>query len=411
MSEHFQKDEEGQVKDGSAELGETEESMPSSEPVPNEEKYTYRWDYATQAASDREIAKKKKKRGILVYAITMASVFALCILLLIGVIVWSGALSHGVGAGDHTSSIGAVSEAVKPSTVLIEASVGDGISYGTGFFLTGDGYIATNYHVVEDASAVKVTTYAGKTYQATLKGYYAPDDLAVIKISGSGFSVASIGDSDRVRVGDTVVAVGNPSGAEGAWTTTHGIISALDRKVAVSTNDFTGITKMLQTDTPVNPGNSGGPLCNASGEVIGIVTQKLTNYEAIGFAIPINEAMVTLEAIIDGEMDSFESAVTTKRPVIGIVVQDIYKGEKYRVGDNVYTAQENGVLITSVSKDGPADGVLKAGDLLFELGGAEVSDRNALQDLLYKYRAGDAVAVKVYRENGIKELTVTLGES
>lgn len=383
------------------------EAPPEQAQAAEEPSYLYRWDYATQSAHDRRVEERRNRRGIWVYAITMTSVFAACILLLLGVIFFGG--TNQAATGEGLSDIGAVAQAVKPSVVLIEGVTSNGTSYGTGFFLTSDGYIATNYHVLQKAQTVRVTLSSGKRYTATLIGEYAQDDLAVVKIEGAGFPVLKCGDSDALRVGDLAIAVGNPSGAEGGWTTTHGIISALDRRVENSVENFSGVMKMIQTDAPVNPGNSGGPLCNANGEVIGIVTQKLLGYEAIGFAIPINEAKRTLDAIMAGTTDSFESTVTEKIPVIGISVKNITSGTQYRIGETDYTALADGVLVTGITPGGAAEGVLRAGDILIEFQGVTVTGMTSLQSVLYRYRTGDTVTVKVYRGTEIKTLKITLG--
>lgn len=407
-----------------ASVRETEEATETPVAPTEGEGYRYRWDFAKEAVYERERETKQRKHGILVYAIAMASVFAVCILLLIGVILWTEGDriydSEDWDDGDYEgffelpeidgdmNTVGAVSAVVKPSTVLIETTVTDGTGYGTGFFLTDDGYIATNYHVIKRAESIRVTLYSGKSYSATVVGFYEPDDLAVIKIDGEGFREIEIGDSDSIHVGDTVIAIGNPSGTAGAWTTTQGIVSALDRRVESQVDGFTGTIKMIQTDTPVNPGNSGGPLCNEGGEIVGIVTQKLSGYESIGFAIPINEAMVTLEAIMNGEEDSFTSSVTQRRPVIGVTVQNIYKGESFTLGKEEFVAQTDGILITEVTKGGAADGVLEVGDILFSFGGRTVKDLSDLTALLYEYEQGDTVSVKLYRGDEIKTVSVKL---
>jgi serine protease Do len=170
---------------------------------------------------------------------------------------------------------------------------------------------------------------------------------------------------------------------------------------------------MLQTDAPINPGNSGGPLCNLRGEVIGIVTSKITSstgdvLEGSGLAIPINEAMLTLQAIIAGEMDGFVSSLTQKRPSIGIMVEEITEGSAYYVDGESFTAPCDGMLISSVSVGSGAEGVLLYGDLLYEMDGVAVADADALQVELFKKRIGQTVKVKVYRSNTSLELTVTL---
>jgi len=373
-------------------------------------KYVYRWSYADQVASDYAQHRKKQRNGILIYAIVMTSVFLLCIALLLGVIIWNQSDSTNGGGASDISSIGAVATAVKPATVLINAYSNTAESYGTGFFITDKGYIATNYHIVKNANSVKVTTYSGKQLDAEVIGWYAPDDLAVLKVEGSGFTAVTIGDSSKVKVGDLAIAIGNPSGAEASWTTTHGIISALNRKVLVSDTTFSGEMTMLQTDAPVNPGNSGGPLCNSDGEVIGIVTRKLTDYEAIGFAIPINEAMVTLTAIMEGKVSQFDSEVSHARPMIGISGEDITKGEQFRLSGNVYTAKSDGVLIVSVVSGGSAEGILEVGDILYTFDGKAIPTIADLQAALYNYKIGDEVEVKVWRRASSLDLTLTLGK-
>ena len=376
---------------------------------PNQ-KYAYRWSYSEQFAIDNERRKRKQRKGILVYAIVMTSMFLLCIALLIGVIVWNGFdASVGKGASD-ISSIGSVARTVKPATVLINAYFKTGESYGTGFFITETGYIATNAHIVNGADRVKVTTYAGKQMDAEIVGWYAPDDLAVLKVSGGIFPAVTIGNSETIAVGDLAIAIGNPSGAEASWTTTHGIISALNRHVAVSDVYFSGEMKMIQTDAPVNPGNSGGPLCNADGEVIGIVTRKLTDYESIGFAIPINEAMGTLTAIIEERLGEYDSTVSHARPSIGISGENITKGEEFRLGGTVYTAKSDGVLIVSVVSGSIAENVLQVGDILYAFGDQTVPTITDLQSLLYNYKMGEQVKIKVWRKGESLDLTLTFGK-
>ncbi len=379
---------------------ETAEDLPK-------ERIVYRWSYDEQVLRDAQVQKQKRRRGVILYASVMSAVFLLCIAVLLGVILWSNSDDGDWGAHD-LSAIGAVAQTVNPSTVLIEASTNVGVSYGTGFFLTENGYIATNHHVVGNAATVKVTLYSGKVYTAKVEGYYALDDLAVLKIDGNGFPALRVGNSDAVLVGDTVVAVGNPSGADASWTTTHGIVSSTSRRVVVSAGTLTGSMKMMQTDAPVNPGNSGGPLCNLRGEVIGIITQKLSGYEGLGFAIPINEAMHTLQAIIDGETDTFTSTVTKRRPSIGITVESIYEGESYQIDGESYTAPCDGMLISNVTEGSGADGVLLYGDLLYEFDGKPVENATVLQNALFGKEIGDRVKVKVYRGENSLELTVRL---
>ena len=295
--------------------------------------------------------------------------------------------------------------------MLISAISGSSGSNGTGFFLTKDGYIVTNYHVVDGADEIHVTLHDGQELAATLVGYRAEDDLAVIKVDGENYPKVSIGNSDALVVGEVAIAIGNPGGAEGGWTTTQGIISALNRVLSVEESAYFSEMKMLQTDAQVNPGNSGGPLCNASGEVIGIVTRKISGYEGIGYAIPINEAMATINAIIDGKLDGFVSQVSKSRPKIGISVVSIVKGEKFTYEGVYYVAPVDGVFIASVVAGGPAVGALEGGDIIFAINGKSVTSIEELQNVLYQCYIGQKVTFDLYRKNQKMTVEITLGVS
>lgn len=369
---------------------------------------TYRWCYTEQERYDRQHAAHTKRSGIFIYAVTMTIVFLLCILVLIGTLIWyqKSEAEHHNGLD---SAISDVSEAVNPATVLIEAVTSSGESYGTGFFLTENGYLVTNYHVIKDASEVFATLYSGERLSAELVGYYKPDDLAVLKLDGYGFSTVTIGRSSDLTVGELVIAIGNPANGEAAWTTTHGIVSALNRRIAISESYFVGTLKMLQTDAPINPGNSGGPLCNASGEVIGIVSRKLTDYDGIGFAIPMDEAMETLQAIMTGTVDQLESKLSVARPTIGITAETISAGQRFQLGGSEYLAECDGVIVTSVLSGSAAESVLEYGDLLISFDGISLSSVEKLQTLLYRYRIGDTVTIRLIRRGEQMEVTVRLG--
>lgn len=377
--------------------------------------YLYRWSYADQSAFDRKQDQKQKKRGILTYAIIMASVFALCFAILLGTLIWYH-IGGDVGRGTDFT---AVSEAVSPATVLIYATSEDMVGYGTGFFIQSDGYIATNYHVVEHADTITVTLYNGKTHHATLVGYSRNDDLAVLKIPGSLYPTVSIGNSDSLRVGDAAIVVGNPSGADGAWTTTQGIISALDRPVGVESSIYNGVVigtiYMIQTDAAVNPGNSGGPLCNSYGEVVGIITKKYigtneTTFEAMGYALPINDAMPLLNAIIEnGSTDGVTSTLFIPRPVLGVTVQDVQSGKTYKAESGAsYTAKCDGVMITNVTSGLPAHGHLRVGDVIYGADGQNVTTQSELSAVLYSHKIGDSITLNVMRGKEEIELTFEL---
>ena len=261
----------------------------------------YYWSYRDQRAFDTKSKAKARKKGILLYATVMTTVFLLCFGILLGTIVWYGEADDEPDAAQPMTSA-EIYAAVAPATVFIQAHRSSTLlSEGTGFFVRSDGYIATNYHVIEKATKITVYLFSGKSYVATVVGYDQPNDIAVLKINGTDFSVPAIGNSDQLAVGEPAIAIGHPSGASGAWSITEGIISALNRKTTLTDNTSSAtVVPLIQTDAAVNHGNSGGPLCNCSGEIIGIVTLKKTDHEGMGYAIQINHAMNIINAIIGG---------------------------------------------------------------------------------------------------------------
>ena len=190
-------------------------------------------------------------------------------------------------------STGEVAEQISPAVVLIRAAGKATVQYGTGFFIRSDGYLLTNYHVVENAKTIQITLYPGDVKKtATLAEYDKQLDLALLYVKGADFQTVKIGDSSSVAVGDKAIVIGNPSGEKCAWTVTEGIVSA-KRVFRQETGEE---SKMIQTDAAVNHGNSGGPLLNDRGEVIGVISKKVLDsdgntLEGIGLAIPINDAM------------------------------------------------------------------------------------------------------------------------
>lgn len=382
----------------------------SSADIPAEEQYFYRWNYSDQVAFDRSVEEKKKKSGILVYTLILSAVFFVCFSVLACLLIWNQSTGSAQRFPDGDALTTAeVSRQVSPATVMVFSAKMSGYGYGTGFFITENGYIVTNHHVIEDALAISVRLYNGQELPATLIGGSPEDDIAVLQIEGRGFPFVIIGDSDMLNVGDRAIAIGNPSGEEGSWTTTQGIISALNRKISVTGEGYIGELTMIQTDAPVNTGNSGGPLCNEYGEVIGIVTRKLSDYEGIGYAIPINAAMETVTAIINGTLGDHDSSVSQIRPTIGITVQNINKGEQYSLNGQLQTASITGVIISQVDQTGGAYGLLEVGDIIFSLDGKSATTMEELQQLLYGYRVGDVIKVKAMRGNTAIEVSVTLG--
>ena len=270
---------------------------------------------------------------------------------------------------------------------------------GSGFILTEDGYILTNYHVVENSNSITVAMYNGDTYDATLIGYDESNDVAVLKVDAEGLSPVVLGDSDNLNVGDSVVAIGNPLG-ELTFSLTAGLVSAKDREVTLS-NSLT--MDLIQTDCAINSGNSGGALFNLYGEVIGITNAKYSgssgsgaSIDNIGFAIPINSVRSIVDSII-------EKGYVAK-PYIGVMVADVSDEAK-----NYGTPA--GAAVASVTEGGPADKAgLQANDIITAVDGTEISGKSDLSSIIADHAAGDKLTLSVYRQGQTLTLTVEIGE-
>lgn len=272
---------------------------------------------------------------------------------------------------------------------------------GTGFIVSDDGYIATNYHVVEGASKVTVTLYSGETYEASFIGGDEAADLAVLKIDAKNLPVAELGDSDSLVIGNEVVAIGTPAGMEFGWTATKGIVSAVARDVDVSTRKTMTV---IQTDASINPGNSGGPLINMKGQVIGINSMKLASsqYEGMGFAIPINLAIPVLNNIIANPGVITEDPGSTDTSSVSFGIQ----------GNTVYdeiTGAPQGWKISIINEGGPCDNSgLQLSDIIIALDGTEVTTTEDLYELKMNYKPGDKVTVTILRNGDIYDFVITL---
>ncbi|MCM1370374.1 MAG: trypsin-like peptidase domain-containing protein [Clostridium sp.] len=302
-------------------------------------------------------------------------------------------------------------EQVYDAVVLIESINSKGKSSGTGFVYkkTNDsGYILTNNHVITGSKKVEVTFTDGNTYEATVLGSDVYSDVAVLKVdANSVISVATIGRSEDMSVGDSVFTVGSPLGYVG--TVTKGILSGKDRQVTVKADDGTqSVMEVLQTDAAINPGNSGGPLVNLKGEVIGINSLKLVQdeVEGMGFAIPIELVMTYV--------DTLETNGKIERPAIGVETISVTDNKYYlkRYNIDVPETIEKGVVIINIISNSPASKVgFKRGDIILKIDGVEVENSTYMVYLLYKYKVGDTVTIEYYRDNAIHKANVTLGKT
>jgi len=375
--------------------------------------------------------KPRGNKGLKAFAATVT----VCLLLVLSMIGWavymgyvpagttsdaaSDASSADRNNGDESKNTSSVPQIIKISdraieydTVLTElyekvkdscVSIITDRALGSGFSVKEDGYIITNHHVIDNAKSVKVQFYNGDEYEAKIIGSDSISDLAVLKIEGT-FKPVELGNSDTVKVGQEVVAIGTPYDLSLAGTMSRGIISGIARNVEV-TNDAGVVVKtmtLLQTDTSINPGNSGGPLINMEGQVIGINTLKLMDvYEGLGFSIPINNAVTIANTLIAyGKVeDRPDNDFVIATPRLNITVMNvddfisIYQ-------PNISIDLPDGAIVTAVTRN---SSIYKAGlelyDIITEFDGKAIKSKEDLTAALKGRRAGETVTIKVFRVN------------
>lgn len=305
-----------------------------------------------------------------------------------------------VYAANVNSTVGITTSAVTTNFWGIPVS---SAAAGSGFIFSDDGYILTNYHVIEGASSVKVALFNGEEYDASLVGYDASNDIAVLKIDAQGLTPVVLGNSDTLHVGDDVIAIGNPLG-EFTFSLTKGSVSALNREVTLSSGTSHYTMDLIQTDCAINSGNSGGALFNLYGEVVGITNAKYSNngnssqasIESIGFAIPINQVRSIVESIIENGYIA--------KPYIGVSVRDV-SAESQSYG------LPQGASVALVNEDSPA---AKAGvqvnDIITAVNGESIDSSDALVAFIKNVQTGDELTLSIYRQGQTIDLSVTVEE-
>ena len=287
------------------------------------------------------------------------------------------------------------------SVVSITCHSGYSASSGTGVIFSDQGYIVTNHHVIDNAREISVLLTDERVLEATLIGTDAPSDLAVLRVEAEGLVAAEFGDSTQLRVGDSVAAIGDPLGSELRGTLTNGIVSAINRDVTVSGRTMT----LIQTNAAINTGNSGGPLINCYGQVIGINTLKISDsasaagVEGLGFAIP----SATVKEIVD---QLIGQGYVSGRPSLGITgeaVSNFYQ-HYYRMPAGLYITQ------VDPASDAAAKGIT-AGDILLRLGSTRISAQEDLDNILYNLNPGDSVTAIIYRYGVQYQVELTLTEA
>ncbi len=449
---------------------EDEISPPAESPIPKDPTpkpelqahtptaYTYRWDYHTQFREDAERLAKEKKRGKGLYAGVFASVILVTVALLIGVMLL-GNIFPEVNAGGDTL-LADVYEECLPSYVAISVMTPTGEGAGSGIVLTSDGYISTNYHVVEDATEITIIMSDNTTYEATYLDGDEINDIAVLKVDAKGLTPAKLGSSEDSRVGDQVMAIGTPYSINYRGTMTSGHISALDRRFVENNENGTvsRVLSLIQTDTSVNPGNSGGPLFNMEGEVIGVVSLKISgdNYEGLGFAIPIESVMDIINDIIEnGKITNPGGGSAYEGAALGITGFAVEKDTKYLLnGDYHYTVTKDettgdelviiptilgnipvplkdtdqlaeydikdftfifteaaGIYVFGTNEKFDSSKKLKVGDIIVSADGISCSKMTSLQSLIADKRIGDVIEMEIYRDGKLETVKVELGRA
>ena len=287
------------------------------------------------------------------------------------------------------------------SVVSITSTAGYSSSTGTGVIFSDQGYIVTNYHVIEGAQKVTVLLTDERQFDATLIGVDAASDLAVLRVDGTGLTAAEFGDSTTIRVGDSVAAIGDPLGSEFRGTLTNGIVSAINRDVSVGGRTMT----LIQTNAAINSGNSGGPLINCYGQVIGINTLKIgdnasyAGVEGLGFAIP----SATVKEVVD---QLISQGYVSGRPTLGI------SGESVSLFYQHYYRMPAGLYIGEIAPDSDAAAKgLVIGDILLSVNDTRITSMEELEAVLFNLTPGDTVTAIIYRHNNRYQVDLTLSEA
>jgi serine protease Do len=270
---------------------------------------------------------------------------------------------------------------------------------GSGFIITEDGYILTNYHVIENSDTVTVATYDDQTYEAEIIGYDETNDIAVLKIDAENLRPVTLGNSDKLRVGDSVFAIGNPLG-ELTFSLTHGVVSALSRNVRTEAGNS---MNLIQTDCAINSGNSGGALFNSRGEVIGITNAKYSSsgiseaeIDNVGFAIPVNSFTRIVTSIIENGY--------VLKPYIGVTVSPI-SDETAGI-----TGIKAGAVVLDVTEGGPADQAgIRVNDVIVKVDRTGIKDSNDLVQVISKSEPGDVMTFNIYRQGEDIQIDVEIG--
>ena len=300
-----------------------------------------------------------------------------------------------------TESVVGISKLKNVGGSIFSSSDEEELGLGTGMIVSENGYILSNEHVTgEKYSRCYITLENGKNYNGTVVWSDSQLDLSITKIEANNLEPISLGDSEIIRVGETVYAIGNPIGFEFRRTVTSGIISAKNRSIKIEENGKESyMSDLLQTDATINPGNSGGPLINPEGEVIGINTVKISSAEGIGFAIPIN--------VVKNVIESYKETGNFEQATLGVYA---YDKEVLKYLDSNLNFEE-GIYIAQINKESPAEKAgLKEADIILSIDGKTLNRMNDLREYIYSKKPEETVTLKIKRGKIEKEIKITLGK-
>ena len=296
-----------------------------------------------------------------------------------------------------------ISKLKNTGTSIFSENTESQLGLGTGVIVTDNGYILSNEHVTGSKySKCYVTLENGNNYDGTVVWSDSNIDLSIVKIEASNLKYITLGDSDNIKIGETVYAIGNPIGFEFRRTVTSGIISAKNRTIKLEEEENTAyMTDLIQTDATINPGNSGGPLIYPNGEVIGINTVKISSAEGIGFAIPIN--------IVKPIIESYKNTGDFQEAKIGIYAYDTEVIPYLETGAK--TNFQEGIYVTEVTKNGPAEAAgIKEGDIITQIDDTKLNTMNDLREYVYTKKPNEEVTLKINRGKIKKDVIIKLGK-
>lgn len=402
-------------------------------------KPVFRWEYEKQSEYDKKSKAFTTRQGRILLIVLVSFCIAATVAIAVLFIALDEFKRHDnriyidTGAtvlDGNSKELKTIVENSNKFTVVVYSTSDKLASVGSGVIINESGFIVTNYHVIDGMSRTSVTLYGGETFRARVVGYSIEDDIAVLKIDPRGTKLTCAVFADNVNdlyKGQDVFAIGTTAGRDYSWSMTMGHISYVNRMVKMYDEEGNNnmLMRLIQTDTSLNPGNSGGPLISLDGRVIGIVNMKLDQekYDGIGFAIPSDGVIPIVEEIIEkGTSKGINSTITVDRPMLGITGLAVEKGKYYNLGvdrvvetteteykrnpDKVFFAEEDGIWIKKTESDSKTK--LKVNDIITRINDKSVLNVTDISDILNSLSVGDQVNIEYVRDGNIENVSVVL---